>query len=268
MPDTTFSALLDRAREVTEKTPLRVPGDWMQGRAGYGGLIGALALKAMRSQVPAERKVRSLLMAFVGPVGPAPFFIQTQKLQAGRSVTTVEAKVIQADTICCTAVSSFGADRKSAIQIAPIGRPQMAGPDEALELPYIEGLTPAFTRHFDYRWALGDLPFSGKGGHEMGGWIQFRERTDCLSEEWIVALADAWPTPVLAMLTEPAGFSTLTWGMEFVHLNRDTCSEDDWWAYRSVVDSAERGYVQEQSTVWDPEGQLAAFSRQTSTIFA
>ncbi|MCP3950866.1 MAG: thioesterase family protein [Desulfobacterales bacterium] len=71
----------------------------------------------------------------------------------------------------------------------------MTGPDEALELPYSEGLTPAFTRHFAYRWALGDLPFSGKGGHEIGGWIQFRERTDCLSEEWLVALADAWPIP-------------------------------------------------------------------------
>jgi acyl-CoA thioesterase len=65
MPDTTFATLLDRAQNVTETTPLRVPGDWMQGRAGYGGLVGALALKAMRSQVPAERKVRSLLIAFL-----------------------------------------------------------------------------------------------------------------------------------------------------------------------------------------------------------
>ena len=164
----------------------------MQGRAGYGGLIGALALKAMRSQVPVERKVRSLLIAFVGPVGPAPFSIQTQALRTGRSVTTVEAKVIQAGAVCCTAVGSFGGDRTSVIQIEPIERPQMAGPDQSLELPYIEGLTPAFTRHFDYRWALGDLPFSGKGGHEIGGWFQFRERTDCLTEEWLVALADAW----------------------------------------------------------------------------
>jgi acyl-CoA thioesterase len=139
MPDTDFATLLECAENVTEMTPLDVPGDWMPGRAGYGGLVGALALKAMRSQVPAERKVRSLLIAFVGPVGPAPFSIQTQKLRAGRSVTTVEAKVIQAGAVCCTAVGSFGGDRTSAIQIAPIGPPQMAGPDEALELPYIEG---------------------------------------------------------------------------------------------------------------------------------
>jgi acyl-CoA thioesterase len=268
MSDTDFSTLLDRAQNVTEKTLLSVPGDWMQGRAGYGGLLGALALKAMRTKVPGERKIRSLLIAFVGPVGPPSFSIQTQQLRAGRSVTTIEAKVIQAGTVCCTAVGSFGGDRTSAIHMAPMGRPQMPGPDEALELPYIEGLTPTFTRHFNYRWALGDLPFSGKGGREIGGWIQFREPTTCLTEEWLVALADAWPTPALSMLTEPAAASTLTWELGFVHLDRDTCSENDWWACRSVVDSSERGYVHEQGTVWDPEGRLAAFSRQTSTVFA
>jgi acyl-CoA thioesterase len=165
-------------------------------------------------------------------------------------------------------VGSFGGDRTSAIEIAPVERPQMVGPEEALELPYLEGLTPAFTRHFAYRWALGDLPFSGKGGHEIGGWIQFRENTDCLSEEWLVALADAWPTPVLSMLTKPAPASTLTWELGFVHLDRNSCSENDWWAYRSTVDNAERGYVHEQGNVWDPEGRLAAYSRQTLAVFA
>jgi len=268
MPDTAFATLLDLAENISTSTTLSLPGDWMQGRAGYGGLIGALALKAMRARVPAERKVRSLVISFVGPVGPEPFSIHTEQLRAGRSVTTVAARVIQADAVCCVAAGSFGGDRESVVQVAPVGRPQMRSPDEALELPYLEGLTPAFTRHFAYRWALGELPFSGKGGHEIGGWIQFREHTDCLTEEWLVALADAWPTPVLSMLTAPAAASTLTWELGFVHLDRDTCSENDWWAYRSAVDSAEKGYVHERSTVWDPGGRLAVYSRQTAAVFA
>ena len=71
MTDTTFATLLDSARRITGTTALTLPDDWMQGRAGYGGLIGALVLKAMRARVPVERKVRSLLITFVGPVGPA-----------------------------------------------------------------------------------------------------------------------------------------------------------------------------------------------------
>jgi acyl-CoA thioesterase len=268
MPDTDFAALLDQAENLTEETLLNVPEDWMQGRAGYGGLVGALALKAMRARVPVERKVRSLLLAFVGPVGPGPFSIQTRTLRTGKSVTTAEARVIQEGAVCCTAVGSFGGDRASVVQLAPGEHPAMPGPDEAFELPYIEGMTPAFTRHFTYRWALGDLPFSGQGGRELGGWIQFRENTDCLSEEWLVALADAWPVPVLALLTEPAPISTLTWELGFVHLDRDTCTVNDWWSFHTTVESAERGYVHEQGAIWDPEGRLAAYSRQTSTVFA
>jgi len=80
MPDTTFATLLDLAEKTTASSPLTVPEDWMQGRAGYGGLIGALALKAMRALVPEERKVRSLQIAFVGPLRPEPFSILTQQL--------------------------------------------------------------------------------------------------------------------------------------------------------------------------------------------
>ena len=94
------------------------------------------------------RKVRSLLIAFVGPVGPEEFTIHAKVLRAGKSVTQVEATLIQADQVCCTALGSFGEDRDSVIRIQPEACPAMAPPDEAMELPYIEGLTPAFTRHF------------------------------------------------------------------------------------------------------------------------
>ena len=268
MPDTALGTLLETFEDAADGADLRIPPDWMQGRAGYGGLVGALALKSMRSLVAPERKVRSLLIAFVAPVGPGDFTIQSRVLRAGKSVTQVEAKLMQAGQACCSAMGSFGTGRESAVRIPPAACPPMPDPAAAMELPYIDGLTPAFTRHFAYRWALGDLPFSGRGGREIGGWIQFRESTDCLSEEWLVALADAWPTPVLSMLTAPAPASTLTWELGFVHLNRDTCTQNDWWGYHCTADSAEEGYVHERAAIWDPEGRLAAYSRQTATVFA
>ena len=268
MENTSFAAMLERIADQSEAKALQLPPDWMQGRAGYGGLVGALALKSMRSQVRPARKVRSLLIAFVGPVGPGDFSIETRVLREGKSVSQVEAQVVQAGQVCCTVLGSFGEDRTSVIRIAPPARPEMPPPEEALELPYIEGLTPAFTRHFAYRWALGELPFTGQGGAAFGGWIQFREATNCLSEEWLVALADAWPSPVLSMLTAPAPASTVTWELGFVHLDRDTCSENDWWGFHCTADSAENGYVHERGAIWDPEGRLAAYSRQTASVFA
>jgi len=268
MSDTLFATLMEKIEDPGEKIHLHVPDDWMQGRTIYGGLVAALALKSMRAHVSRKRKIRSLFISFIGPLDAKPVTIQTQPRRSGRSVTTVESRIIQDDTLCGTAMGSFGADRDSQIQVPSLKRPKMPDPSRAVNLPYIEGLTPAFTRHFDYRWAIGEFPFSGKGGQEMGGWINFREETTCLTEEWLVALADAWPTPVLSQLKEPAAASTMTWSLQFVHLDRMACSENQWWAYHCTVDSAEKGYVHERSAIWDPDGHLAVFSHQTNTVFA
>lgn len=268
MPDTLFASLMETIETPEEIIHLRVPADWMQGRTVYGGLVAALALKSMRAHVSQERKIRSLFISFIGPLDAEPFHIQTRQLRSGKSVTTIESRIIQNDTTCCTALGCFGADRDSQIRIPPVHHPNMPDPSSAIELPYIDGLTPAFTRHFDYRWAMGEFPFSGKGGQEIGGWINFREQSECFTEEWLVALADAWPTPVLSQLTEPAAASTMTWALEFIHLARTTCTENQWWGYHCTVDSAEKGYVHERSAIWDPDGHLAVFSHQTNTVFA
>lgn len=268
MPDTPFASLIDPPQNGAGNAQISVPNDWMQGRTVYGGLVAAMTLTSMRGLVPGERKIRSLVFSFVGPLTSDPFRIDSRILRSGKSVTTIESKVIQNDAVCTAAIGSFGGDRNSQVRVDPASRMEMPAPEQSLELPYIDGLTPAFTRHFDYRWAIGELPFTGKGGDELGGWINFRETTDCLTEEWLIALADAWPTPVLSMLKEPAAASTLTWALQFIHLDRLTCSPNDWWAYHCHVETAERGYAHERGTVWDPEGRLAVYSHQTTTVFA
>ena len=79
----------------------------MQVRAGYGGLLGALALNAIRRHVPPARKVRSLLISFVGPVGPEEFSIRTHVLRAGKAVTHVEAKLVQQEAVRCVVLRDF-----------------------------------------------------------------------------------------------------------------------------------------------------------------
>jgi len=268
MMNTSFQEILDRVKGLADTVTLQLPEDWMQGRAGFGGLVGALALKAMRGHVPDSRKVRSLMISFVAPVGPDDFSIQLSVLRSSKSVTHVRAEVVQEGSIRCVVLGSFGEDRDSVIRFPPPSRLDMPGPEGIEDLPYIEGLTPAFTRHLVYRWAWGDLPFSGSDRGEIGGWFCFREAADCLSEEWLVALADAWPTPALSMLSAPAAASSLSWEMGFVHMDRPACSLDDWWSYHAVVDSAENGYIHERASIWDAEGNLAAFSRQTAVVFA
>ena len=42
-------------------------------------------------------------------------------------------------------------------------------------LPYIPGMVPVFTKHLDFRWALGAIPFSGASEAVIGGWCKFLE---------------------------------------------------------------------------------------------
>lgn len=106
--DTSFSAILATIGGATDATGLQQPEDWMQGRAGYGGLVGALALQSMRRHVPQARKVRSLLISFVGPVGPEEFSIHTGVLRSGQTVTHVEAKLVQKEAVRCVVLGKLG----------------------------------------------------------------------------------------------------------------------------------------------------------------
>ncbi|MDK9559441.1 thioesterase family protein [Marinobacter sp. M216] len=84
-------------------------------------------------------------------------------------------------------------------------------------LPYIPNTTPEFTRHIEMRWSFGHMPFSGKGGREMGGWMQFCESPETFSDAHIVALVNTWPTAVLPHLSGPVPASSLSWALDIIH---------------------------------------------------
>ncbi|MGA6924267.1 MAG: hypothetical protein WBY88_01225 [Desulfosarcina sp.] len=52
MADTLFATLLETIGDKSERNRLELPEDWKQGRAGYDGLVVALALRSMRPSVP------------------------------------------------------------------------------------------------------------------------------------------------------------------------------------------------------------------------
>jgi len=116
------------------------------------------------------------------------------------------------------------------------------------------------------RWAFGDMPFSGKGGREMGGWMQFREPPESLTDAHIVALIDAWPPALLPHLKSPAPASSLSWALDIMHPRPDI-QPGDWLLYRATIDQAGSGYGHTQAGIWTRHGELVATSRQTVTVF-
>ena len=242
------------------------PADWGQGRAVFGALPAGQTLRAMTALVGADRPVRSLSVTFAGPVAPGALWVEARVLRAGRAMTLAEARLGQGDAVCVTASASFGAARASAVAVAAPTPPPVPPPEEGLAMPYIEGLVPAFTQHYEHRFALGGLPFMGGDQALVGGWCRPRVQAAPLDAVGVLGLLDAWPAPVLTLLRAPAPASTVTWAVNFVApLPRGR--PDDWWLLRATSAVAADGYADAEADLWDASGALVARGRQLVAIF-
>ncbi|MCC7383112.1 MAG: thioesterase family protein [Deltaproteobacteria bacterium] len=243
------------------------PEAWAQGRASFGGLIVALALDVMRSLVEEkDRRLRSLLTQFAGPVAPGAARIAAQLVRSGRAATHLRASIEQEGQVAASVLASFVADRSSAI-VMPGAPPPPIPPIEALpDVRYVPGVTPAFTQHFEYRWAFGDPPYSGSQRAELGGLVRFREAGVSSDEGSLLALVDAWPPPVIPRLKAPAPASSVTWSIEFLEIDPAE-SASAWWLYRGETLAALGGQVSARAWLWSPSGRLAAVSTQHAAVF-
>ena len=170
-------------------------GGLAQGRAAFGGLLSGVALRALRELVPGERRLRSVLVDFIGPAGPGPLEIDARVLRSGRALTQAEARVHQEGTLVAVVIAAYGADRTTGISWPAASRPEVPDPTSLMGFPFLPGITPAFTQHFDYRWATHRLPFTGAECPEVRGFVRPGPDEGHVDEAMLLALIDAWPAP-------------------------------------------------------------------------
>ncbi|MBI4952987.1 MAG: thioesterase family protein [Myxococcales bacterium] len=245
----------------------RVPEDWTQGRGAFGGLIAAQGLRALSARVPPERALRSVVVDFVSPAVAGPVEVEVRLLRAGRALTHAEARIVQAGETCAVVVAAFGASRPSTLALAPAS-PPAAPPAEALaRFPYVEGFTPAFTQHFDFRWASDRFPFAGASVANVGGWIRHAAPTP-VDAAALLALVDAWPAPVLPLLPARVPASTVTWMVDLaVAPPAAGFAPEAWWRFEADGIAASDGYATVDGRMWDDRGRLVAASRQSVAVF-
>lgn len=246
---------------------LSIDSSWGQGRAMFGGLVASLAFERMRSVVQPGRPMRSLQVSFVGPVEADMLVaVNAELLREGKSVSQVQARLVQSGETRLVALGSFGGDRESGVKVTPPAAPHAPSPEDCVSLPFRSGLSPAFTQHIEMRWAFGSLPFTGKRDLEMGGWMRFRTPPEEITDAHLVALVDAWPPALLPHLSKPAPASSLSWSLDIMH-PRPAIATDEWLLYKATIDQAGSGYGHAQAKIWNARGELVALSRQTVTVF-
>lgn len=260
--------LQDMLDEATKGASVTIAEGWTQGRATYGGLLAALQLAAMKGRITGRTPpLRSLSTTFVAPVLPGEVTLESAVLRQGSNVTQCEARVIQDGQVASVTLGSFGGPRRSDVRVHPHTRmPRLPDPFDLDPLPHEAGRDPEFLQHLDLRLVDGDPLFSGSDRTSFAGWMRFGEPGPVFGEEHLVALADAWPVPVLQRLREPAAASTVSWSLEVVGDTKHIAPTAQ-WAYAAHADTAADGYAHAEARLWRPHGSLTVISRQTVAVF-
>lgn len=263
-----LAAILSPVKDtLSASQTLMIPPQWGQGRAAYGGLVAALLQTHLDAQQSEGRPLRAAQIAFIGPTTVGEACIESQLLRTGKSALQAEARLLQNGGVVATLQATYGAARPSQLHEAAPTRPLMKAPEECAELPYLPGLTPEFTQHFDMRWSEGGLPFTGHESANMKGWIRCRNGENGeMNPAWVLALVDAWPPAVVARCQGLANLSTMTWAVGYTPTT-EAFDAEGWWAYQADTISCDDGYAHIRSTLWSPAGQVVALSQQTVAVF-
>lgn len=239
-----------------------------------GGYVAALILRAMVATVDdPKRRPRSLTVQYLRPPVEGGVTIEVTVERSGRTVTNLTARMIQDDKLIALALAAFATDREGTVTFDEtegltefFGGQPVPAPTEVEFVQVDPDRDVPMRRHYDLRWVLGDLPFSGGDGKETrarcGGWLRPAEKVP-IDEVVLAAMSDAWMPPIFSRLTLPLAVPTIDLTIHF----RDV-PEDPFGFCFVVFESpvAANGYTVEHGRLLSPSGVLLAESRQLAVL--
>lgn len=241
---------------------------WWTPRGPLGGYVMAVVLRGMQLAVADDaRQPRSITMHFLRPPQLGPVTVSPTVERAGRSLTTVTARLEQDGRLLGLALGAFATAWESpTFDHAPM--PEVA-PPEGREpgVPLFGGdapggRQPAFIEWLTMQHRFGPPPFSRAGRAETGGWLGLREERpiDALT---VTLLTDAWfPAPWL-LLGELAQAPTIDLT---VHFRAPLPLADGLLLGRFTTNVVRDGFFEEDAELWAPDGTLVAQSRQLGLL--
>lgn len=259
-----FGELINQVKQGEMR--VTIGADWGQGRAAFGGIVAALVYQAMLAAKENLPPVKSLQISFIGPVKvDEPLELLTEVLRQGKSVSQVMGRGIQNGQTQVTVIGSFGHSRESAINVHEETQVFQETPDTLTVMPYIEGIIPAFTNFFDFRYCT-KLPFSGSSDTYLKGFVRFKNVHEEIDNAALLGLVDAWPPTPLPMMKTPAPASSLNWSIDFIDDQPDL-EPGEYCQYLAEIIHAQDGYAYTRAKIRNRQGKLIAISQQTVTIF-
>ncbi len=263
-------------REVagaTQRFDAVVADGWRAGRGPHGGYLAAMLLRALTSAVAdPHRAPRSLTIHYARAPEPGPVSIAVVLERAGRSLSTLSARMEQHGRLIALALAAFSVPW-SGPEISDLAMPQVAAPDPVRKLRSLPTHgAPSFAQHITFQPRLGGMPFTGATQPmEIGGWVSLAEARplDALS---IALFADALIPAPFMRVSEPNAAPTIDLTVHFrASLPRAADPDPDpdpeemcLLLIRGTLIS--EGFFEEDGTIWASDGTVLAQSRQLALL--
>jgi acyl-CoA thioesterase len=242
---------------------------WRAGRGPHGGYLAAMLLRALIETVAEEQRApRSLTIHYARAPEPGPVEISTRIERAGRSLSTLSARMEQDGRLMALVLAAFSVPWHTA-EIDHLPMPDVEGPDvERRPGTGLQFGAPPFSEHLVLQPRFQGRPLTGeRRPMELGAWVGLAEArpTDALS---VAFFTDALiPTPFMAT-GEPTAAPTIDLTIHFRQaLPRPQDRAPNQLCYAQMASKLlHEGFFEEDGVVWAPDGTVLAQSRQLALL--
>jgi acyl-CoA thioesterase len=251
-----------------------VSPNWRAGRGPHGGYLAAMLMRALSETVADPvRAPRSLTVHFPRAPEPGPVTIATTIERAGRSLSTLSARMEQDGRLIALALSAFSVPW-SGPEVSEVEMPHVAAPDPGrFRGNQLGEQGPPFGRHITVQPRIGGAPFADPAqAMETGAWLGLADPrpVDALS---VAFFSDALiPVPFMReSQPNPAPTIDLT-----VHFRtalpraptpaRPEPDPEELCLVHIRGRLIHEGFFEEDGTIWAADGTLLAQSRQLAIL--
>jgi acyl-CoA thioesterase len=252
-----------------------VSADWRAGRGPHGGYIAAMLMRAlMQTVADANRSPRSLTIHYARAPEPGPVSIVVRIERAGRSLSTLSARMEQEGRLIALALAAFSVPW-SAQEVLELPMPNVEPPDATRDaaVSLVEN-APPFTRHIVVQGRIGARPFTGSDAPmEVGAWLGLAEprAIDPIS---LAFFSDALFSPPFIRLTEPSTTPTVDLTVHFrkplapapPRVVGDAPPPHELCFARFRTGLIQDGFFEEDGVIWAEDGTVLAQSRQLGIV--
>ncbi len=256
----TVAALLAGAERAPGRLVTRVPDTWMQGRSVYGGLQAALGHEVARSAAAALPPLRSMEVAFVGPL-TGRIEASATLLRQGRSTAFVRAELAGEAGLGFSATFMFTAARPSTLDHENAPSPSAPDPDTAAVVRMPAERT-FFAHNLEYRHAT---ERADRSTPRLLRWVRLVDRIGLDPVTELLTVADALPPAAMAIMPASGPVSSTTWLLNLLRPAPET--RDGWWLLRADAEQVRDGFSSQSMAIWSRDRQPVAAGMQSVAVF-